>query len=266
MDALFGVYFLTFFIGIFIGSFLNVLVDRIPRNESFINSRSHCEHCRRTLAWNDLIPVISYVLLGGKCRYCHKHIGYYYPSVELLTGLLFVLTAVYLVPDIRTLASYDAQSLLFSGYFFFVVSSLIVIVFTDVKYGIIPFKIVLAILIATLLYLVYSPFLVNHLITAVGAFGLFLLLFLITKGRGLGFGDVVYALMMGLVLGYPKIIVGLYVAFLTGAIVSLILVWTGKKKMKGGSIPFGPFLVTGTILGMFYGDILVDAALHYLVY
>ena len=106
----------------------------------------------------------------------------------------------------------------------------------------------------------------SNYLKVLAVFALFLSLFLITKGKGLGFGDVVYAFMMGLVLGYPNIIVGLYVAFLTGAIVSLILVWTGKKKMRGDSIPFGPFLAAGTIIGLFYGEFLINAALHYLVY
>lgn len=265
MEGLFVFYVVIFIFGTVIGSFLNVLIDRIPRNESVVMSRSHCEHCRHILAWYDLIPVISYLQLGGKCRYCHKHIGYYYPIVELLTGTLFLLTANYLLTDIRVLAGLGVIPFIFSGYYYLLISCLIVIIFTDIKYGIIPFKIVAVVVIASIFYSVLTPLFLNHLLSGLAVFALFLALFLITRGRGLGFGDVVYAFMMGLVLGYPKIIVGLYVAFLTGAIVSLILVWTGKKKMKGDSIPFGPFLAAGTIIGLFYGDILINLALRYLV-
>lgn len=265
MEELFVFSLLFFLFGTVIGSFLNVLVDRIPRNESVIKSRSHCEHCRHKLAWYDLIPVFSYIFLGGKCRYCQKHIGYYYPFVEVLTGVLFVMTLLFAVPDISLLLALDSRTVLDLLYYLFLISCLIVVVFTDMKYGIIPFKIAGAALIVAFLYALFSPYLLSHILSAIATFGLFLFLFLITRGKGLGFGDVVYAFLMGLVLGYPKIIVGLYIAFLTGAIISLILVWTGKKKLKGGSIPFGPFLVGGTILGLFYGDFFVNKAMQYLV-
>lgn len=265
MEGILLFYFLVFLFGIAIGSFLNVLVDRIPRNESVVVSRSHCEHCRHILAWYDLIPLLSYALLRGKCRYCHKHIGYYYPIVEALTGILFVITANFLLSDFRILAGFDLISFALSGYYYLLISCLIVIIFTDIKYGIIPFKIISVIVLAAIVYAIFSPFFINYLLTALGAFGLFLSLFLLTKGKGLGFGDVVYAFMMGLVLGFPKIIVGLYIAFLTGAIISLLLVWSGKKKMKGDSIPFGPFLAAGTILGLFWGEYLIAQAMLYLI-
>ncbi len=265
MEGFLLFYFFVFLFGTTIGSFLNVLIDRIPRNESVIVSRSHCEHCRHILAWYDLIPLISYVLLKGKCRYCHKHIGYYYPIVEIFTGILFVVTANFLLSDFRIIAGFDMISFTLSGYFYLLISCIIVIIFTDIKYGIIPFKIIAVIVIAALIHAILSPFFINYILTALGAFGLFLFLFLITRGRGLGFGDVVYAFMMGLVLGFPKIIVGLYIAFLTGAIISLLLVWSGKKKMKGDSIPFGPFLAAGTILGLFWGEYLIAQAMLYLI-
>jgi prepilin signal peptidase PulO-like enzyme (type II secretory pathway) len=183
----------------------------------------------------------------------------------MLTGVLFVLTAVFLLGDIRILPGFSFLSFALSSYYYLIVASLIVIIFTDIKYGIIPFKVIAVTVVAAVIYALFSPMFLNYLLSALGVFALFLALFLITRGRGLGFGDVVYAFMMGFVLGYPNIIVGLYVAFLTGAIVSLILVWTGKKKMKGDSIPFGPFLVAGTLLGLFWGDQLISLALSYLL-
>jgi leader peptidase (prepilin peptidase)/N-methyltransferase len=266
MESIFIIYLLVFIFGTVIGSFLNVVIDRIPRNESIIKSRSHCEHCRRTLSWLDLIPVVSYIVLRGRCRYCHVHIGYYYPIVEALTGLLFLVVTVSLMPSMQTTQFFDSHSILVWLYYYFLISCLIVIFFTDYKYGIIPFKVALFATIASLIYALSVPFFLTHILTALGVFGFFLLLFLITRGKGLGFGDVVYAFLMGLVLGYPKIFVGLYVAFLTGAVVSLILVWTGRKKMKGGSIPFGPFLVGGTIIGLFWGQYIMDRVLAFLLH
>src|SRR4051812_2282528 len=140
METLFLIYFLVFIYGTVIGSFLNVVIDRIPRNESLIKTRSHCEHCRRTLSWIDLIPIISYIFLRGKCRYCHVHIGYYYPVVEALTGLLFLVVTVSLHPGMQSLQLLSTESILIRLYFYFLISCLIVIFFTDYKYGIIPFK------------------------------------------------------------------------------------------------------------------------------
>src|SRR3954471_7451274 len=97
MEVFVVLYVLVFIFGTAIGSFLNVVIDRVPRNESLIKSRSHCEHCRRTLSWVDLVPIASYLVLRGKCRYCHVHIGYYYPIVEGLTGLLFIIATVSLL-------------------------------------------------------------------------------------------------------------------------------------------------------------------------
>ena len=266
METLFILYLLIFIFGTVIGSFLNVVIDRLPRNESIIKSRSHCEHCRRALSWPDLIPVVSYLVLRGKCRYCHVHIGYYYPIVEALTGLLFIVVTVSLMPNMLGLQLFEPRSLFIWIYFYFLISCLVVIFFTDYKYGIIPFKVVLFASLASIVYALITPFFLNHMFTGLSVFAFFLLLFFITKGKGLGFGDVVYAFLMGIVLGYPKILVGLYVAFLTGAIVSLILVWTGKKKMKGGSIPFGPFLVGGTFVGLFWGQHIMERVLAFLLH
>jgi prepilin signal peptidase PulO-like enzyme (type II secretory pathway) len=91
----------------------------------------------------------------------------------------------------------------------------------------------------------------------------FLLLFILTKGRGLGFGDVVYVFLMGLLLGFPKIILGLYIAFLSGAVISLILVIQRRKNLKGGTITFGPFLVGGTIISMLWGNTIIDKVMLY---
>jgi leader peptidase (prepilin peptidase) / N-methyltransferase len=265
MDGLVLFYTAVFIFGTIIGSFLNVLIDRIPRNESIVKTRSHCEHCRRTLAWYDLIPVFSYLMLQGRCRYCHKHIGIYYPVVESLTGALFMLTAYVFKPEILVFQFLDIMTILPLLYFLFVFACLIVIIFTDLKYGIIPFKVVLSATIATFLYILTTPVYVNHIYTAVIVFAFFLMLFFLTRKRGLGFGDVVYSFLMGLVLGFPKIIVGLYLAFLTGAIVAVILVWMGRKKLKGGSIPFGPFLVGGTIISIFWGETIITLVMNYLV-
>lgn len=230
---------LLFILGLFIGSFLNVISDRLYRGETFIKGRSYCESCKHTLSFFDLFPVISFLFLGGKCRYCGKKLSWYYPFSELLTGMLFV--AVYFAVGISSLTL-----LLF---YVCIVSCMIIIFTSDLKYGIIPDKVVYPALVITLLFqaITNSPLLQEYILSALGSGSFFLLLFLVTKGRGMGFGDVKFAFFMGLLLGFPGIVYALYIAFLTAAFVSLILILWGKKHIKS-TVPFGPFLVSGTLL------------------
>lgn len=250
-----------FLLGIFIGSFLNVLVDRLPKEESAIRGRSHCEKCKKTLKWYDLIPLLSFVSLKGKCRYCHTRLSFYYPVVELITGLMFVLAF-----NISGFRIYDLGFInyLNLAYYIFLFSALVVVFFADLKYGIIPDTVLFSSVFITIMYLFLNPnsLIINHLFAAGGACLFFLFLFLLTKGRGMGFGDVKFAFLMGLVLGFPNIIVSLYVAFLTGAIVGCILIMWRKKRIFGTSIPFGPFLVIGVLTAIFYGEILTKSFLH----
>ena len=250
-------YFLVFLLGSAVGSFLNVVVDRGSAGQSFLKGRSHCDHCRHALYWFDLIPLFSFFLLSGKCRYCHKKLSFYYPIVEIVTGLAFVLVAVLYFP-----------SLLVMGYFFFIISCLIVIFFADLKYGIIPFFSVLPAVVVTVVWHLLVPGDIafsNYLLSALGAFLFFFLLFAVTKGRGMGFGDVVYAFLMGFLLGFPNIVLAFYIAFISGAIISLVLVWLQKKKLKGSTIPFGPFLVGATVISLFWGEELIEKILVFLV-
>lgn len=251
-------YIFIFVCGGLIGSFLNVVIDRLPRGQSVIYPPSHCPRCRHRLGFYDLIPFVSFFYLRGKCRYCRAKISSYYPLIEFVTGLLFVLTIF--------IGMY--QSLFYIIYLLFVISSLIIVFFTDLKYGIIPFKVVvISLIIITTRYffiVLGDPgYVFNYFLSGIGIFTIFLLLFLITKGRGMGFGDVVFSFFMGYILGFPNIILGVYIAFLTGALVSLILVIMKKKRFKGGMIAFGPFLVLGTIISMFWGQSILDRLFLY---
>lgn len=261
-------YLVIFFLGSSVGSFLNVLVYRIPRGESFFSGRSYCDECKKKLAWHDLVPIVSFLLLGGRCRYCKSAISMYYPIVEKLTGVLFVLVVFSLIGREYT-RLLEPTELMTVAYYLYITSALTTIFLTDLKYGIIPFKVVFPAIAVTLLWYVVTPvggnFLLGSLLSAVGVFAFFFLLFFLTKGRGLGFGDVVYVLLMGLLLGFPKIILGLYISFLSGAIISLILVVARRKQIKGGTIPFGPFLVSGTIISMLWGEVIIDKILGYLM-
>lgn len=266
-------YIAAFAFACFFGSFLNVVVDRLPRSEGFVTGRSYCESCKRNLSWHDLVPILSFLYLGGKCRYCRSQLSYYYPVVEAMTGLFFAVT-LYLIfgADVFINALQPAY-LLDAVYFLALDAFLIIVFFTDLKYGIIPFKIVFSAIAITLVWYVFLPvilrshplpfypfqgnFWLNYLLSALGIFLFFFSIFFASKGRGLGFGDVVYVILMGLVLGFPKIILGVYIAFLSGALLSILLVTLKKKKLHGGTIPFGPFLVLGTVISLYWGEIIV---------
>ncbi|MBI2028739.1 MAG: prepilin peptidase [Candidatus Levybacteria bacterium] len=254
-----------FLVGTAIGSFLNVLVDRLPRGEGVFGGRSHCDKCKKDLAWYDLIPLFSFLILRGKCRYCHTPLSLYYPVVELTTGILFVLVFVFLGARImnQELRILDYITLV---YYFIIISSLIVVFFTDLKYGIIPDAIVAPSIFVSFPYLFFNHYslILNHLLSGGGAFLFFLFLFLITKGRGMGFGDVKLSFLLGLVLGFPKIAVALYISFLTGAIVGCILIIWKRKRLHGTKIPFGPFLVFGTLLTIFLGEQIMQIMLGFL--
>jgi len=261
---------IIFLFGLAVGSFLNVLIDRLPRDESVIKGRSYCEHCKKPLLWYDLIPLLSFLILKGKCRHCRSPISFYYPTVELVTGAMFVLVALFIFGNESEFSITNFQFSIFNFqsklnfhlyqtpplfYYLFIVSSLVVIFFADLKYGIIPDKIVYPAILVSFLYLIsqYPNILISNIFSALGAFLFFLLLFLATRGRGMGFGDVKLVFLLGLFLGWPKVIVAFYIAFLTGAIIGCILILWRKKKFSGGTIAFGPFLVLGAIIALFWG-------------
>lgn len=266
--------FIIFIFGLFIGSFLNVLGDRIPKGKSPIKGRSHCDNCKKTLKWYDLIPLLSFIMLKGKCRYCKTSLSFYYPIVEFTTGTIFVVVTLFVLSSFE-FSIFNFQFLINSQllnfqllmsliYYLFIVSSLIVIFFADLKYGIIPDKIIFPSIIVSLIYLffIHNSLFLIHLWSALGAFLFFLLLFLVTQGRGMGFGDAKFAFLMGLVLGFPNIIIALYVAFLTGAIIGCILIVWRKKRIFGTIIPFGPFLAAGTLISIFLGNFLFQSFLR----
>lgn len=267
MELLF--YSFIFIFATAIGSFLGVIVDRLMNNEQIWKGRSHCDHCRHNLHWKDLIPVISFFWVKRKCRYCHQKLSWFYPLIEVFTGILLTFVLFVVFRESWSLII-NPNYLILSLYYTALVSSLIVIFFTDLKYGIIPFKVVIFASVITLLwYLLVPTFyflpgeiaslglqtnIVNSLFAALGAFALFFLLFWATRGRGMGFGDVVYVVLMGFVLGFPKVALAMYIAFITGAVVAVLLVLLKLKHFKGGTIPFGPFLVLGTVISLLFGN------------
>jgi len=246
-------YIFVFLFGLATGSFLNSIIYRLQTKESFLFARSYCPHCQHILSWQDLIPILSFIILRGKCRYCQKKISWQYPLVELATAILFTLIIYYTFPNF-----------LFSIFYFLFSSFLIIIFVYDLKHYLIPDKVIYPAIFTSFLYnlILHSKFyILNSIYSAFGAAGFFLLIFLISRGRWLGFGDVKLGFFMGLFLGFPNILVALFFAYLIGAIIGIGLILTKKKTLKS-EIPFGPFLVMGIFIAIFWGDQLINLYLN----
>ncbi|MEA2020825.1 MAG: prepilin peptidase [Patescibacteria group bacterium] len=279
---------LLFVIGCCVGSFLNVLIDRLPKGSSILG-RSYCENCNTPLAWFDLIPVFSFLFLWGRCRYCGEKIPFRLPLVEFLTGVGFVVVAVVSADSV---ASMDSMASVVSGsgllglvtllnLFILLVlfCSFLVLFFTDLEYGVLPDVIVFPATVLVVFWRFFLPFfytkyeildteywliiLKQYGVPAVSLAGFFMILILITRGRGMGFGDVKLGFLMGLVLGWPGTLVGSFLAFLSGGVASVILLISGEKKF-GQQVPFGPFLITGTAVAAVYGSVIWEWYLSFL--
>lgn len=242
---------LIFWLGASLGSFINVLVGRFGKKKEIdIGGRSRCDFCDRPLSWWENIPLLSFLLLRGRCRTCHSPIPRRYFLVELITGLLFLLMAHYQMESIS----------------YFIVTLLIIIFLFDLDYQIIPDWATLSLVVITIVEQCFrnsgAPIL-KFFLTGLAAAAFFLFLHLITKGRGMGLGDVKFAFFMGFFLGPAKTILALYLAFLTGAIVGVILILI-KRKRFGQQIAFGPFLIGATLISWIEGESLINFLLKWI--
>ncbi|MDP3973845.1 MAG: A24 family peptidase [Candidatus Daviesbacteria bacterium] len=287
--------------GTVLGSFVKALADRSLTKRTFLG-RSYCPNCKKVLRWYDLLPILSHLLLKGRCRYCHRKIGVEYVVVEvvmgILVGYLFFQTfnnfqSFDSLNSLRT--SFQFLNLLFElVYKVFFIIVLAILFLTDLKKMIIPDRIVIpSIIIAFLALLVITGYKIGYLYYYLSAHpvgqyllpphslyfqehalvhlqssalavvsglvlaSFFLLLIIITKGKGMGGGDVKLALFMGLGLGFPNIIVATMLSFIIGAVFSVGLIIFGKKGFRS-VIPFGPFLVIGSLLALFWGEEIID--------
>jgi len=261
--------FTVFVFGIAIGSFINVVVGRTRKEgqnfeidlKSLISSRSYCDFCKRQLVWWENIPLLSFIILGCKCRTCKKKIPLEYFLVELTTGLVFVAVTLWFMPQ------FNFSSLLLSflilGFFLTIALILILIFLIDWHFQIIPDLATLALIILSLLGHFFDGDLSLRLLIAPLLSFLFLfLIHLFTKRKGMGFGDVKFAIFMGLFLGGRRVVLAFYIAVLTGALIGVILILSKKKKF-GQKIAFGPFLVLGTFTSWLFGNRIIDWLLSF---
>jgi len=245
-------------VGLAIGSFLNVCIHRLPRQESIVHPPSRCPGCGASIRAWDNIPILSYLILAGKCRACKKRISLRYPLVEALNGVLFVL--VYL----RYGTGWHLPVLLAF------VSSLIVITFIDLDFQIIPDRISLpwiAIGLIASATVLPDPFMrsesmgwANSLMGAAAGFVLFLFIVIASRG-GMGMGDVKMMAMVGAVTGWKGVLLTTFAGSVTGALAGVVIVIAkgGGRKTK---VPFGPFLALGVLISIFVGQEILRIYMH----
>lgn len=242
--ALVSYYILAFIFGLVVGSFLNVCIYRIPSRKSLYRGRSFCPNCFKEIAWYDNIPVVSYLILHGRCRKCGSRISPRYVLVELITALMFLVVIINFGLNWDTLK-----------YAIFI-TFLVTASFVDIEHRIIPNVLNLTFFIIAISFIVifhrniWFEFLISS-----GIVGGFLLILALVFPKGMGMGDAKFMAVCGLFLGYPSI-VALFLGFLIGAIYGLFMIAMRKKNMKE-KLSFGPFLALGCAIAIFFGDHLI---------
>lgn len=239
---------ITIIYGILIGSFLNVCIYRIPEKQSVVVVRSHCMSCGKQIKWYDLVPLVSFLILRGKCRYCKAKLSWQYPAVEVLNGILYGIIVL--------VNGFNITSILYC----LATSALLALSIIDWRTYEIPpsFNIFIGIL-GIIRLILDLPHWYNYVIGFVSVSGFLLLIFLVTKGRGIGFGDVKLMAAAGLLLGWKLIILSLGLGCVLGSIIHITLMYV---KDKDRVLAFGPYLSLGIFISMLYGEQIIEWYLH----
>ncbi|HOZ46200.1 MAG TPA: prepilin peptidase [Candidatus Hydrogenedentes bacterium] len=271
----------SFVLGCMVGSFLNVCVYRLPRGESIVKPRSHCPKCDSLIVWHDNVPILSWVLLGAKCRHCGQSISWMYPLVESITGLLFLF--------VFWRFGFTAATPIYMGF----VASMVLVTFVDLTDWTIPNEVTfpgipLGILLA-LVGMLYPPsgLVVNDVFDSligavVGGGSLYLLdkiSLVILRKRGMGFGDVKLLAMLGAFLGWRGVILIIMISSCLGSVVGITMIaldrWRVKQKGESASeeeaeglspghyLPFGPYLAAAGLIVLFFGKAILAAYYSY---
>ena len=239
-----ALYITVFLFGIVIGSFLNVCIYRIPKKENIVKIRSHCMECNYQLRWYDLVPLFSYIFIGGRCRKCKTKLSLQYPLIEGLNGLLYVLVVA--------ICGLTIESLLYC----FMFSALLTLSVIDFRTFEIPLEINLFILTLGLIRVAldYKNF-PNYLIGFLSVSGFLYILFLITKGRGIGGGDIKLMAVSGLLLGWKLNIIAFALGCIIGSIIHIIRM---KVTKTDHVLALGPYLSIGIMIATLWGNDLLQ--------
>src|SRR3989339_522299 len=255
--------FISFIAGLAIGSFLNCLIWRL-HEEKTILGRSMCTKCKKIIAWYDNIPLLSFIILRGKCRHCGAKISWQYPVVEFFTAVLFVMAMVvnlkFVFFNFYSILNFETSQFLTSYFFlltlksWFIISVMTIIFIYDLKWYLILDIVTLpACAIIFALNFATGQNWQNLLISGIIGASFFLIQFVVSRGKWIGGGDIRLGLLMGLTLGWPMVLVAIFLAYIIGSIVGIFLLLT-KKKSLGSQIPLGIFLAPATIIVLFWGE------------
>lgn len=257
-------------LGLAFGSFINAFVWRVHEQDkkkskfkkaelSIIKGRSMCTDCGHVLGCKDLIPVVSFIILKGKCRYCKKPVSLHYVLVELLTALLFATSYIFWPHQLGAAAQIGVYAA-FLGF----LTIAIALSLSDIKWMILPTRLVywlgfFAVLFVALSSVDQASFMpiISGLLGGIGFGGFFYILYQLSKGKWIGGGDVRLGFVLGLILGWQGSIIGLTAATYLALAVVLVLLFMAKyhKKMR---VPFGPFLLLGAYFALLWGQAIID--------
>lgn len=251
------IFIIVFLLGLCVGSFLNVIICRLPEQRSVIRGRSSCPRCKEPIKWFDLIPLASFFILKTRCRRCREKISWQYPLIETATGLIFLFLAWFYQVNIDLANPFFYRDIVFF-------SALLIIFATDLKCMLIFDAVVFPIAVFAFsvnVFLLgtsanYVDVVFNLLAAAIIGAAFFFVQYWLSKGKWLGAGDIRLGLLIGLMLGWPNVLAAIFLAYIFGALVSVILLILRVKKMKS-PVPLGVFLTAATAITLLYGDEMV---------
>lgn len=267
---------LPFLLGLVVGSFLNAFIFRMREGGSVWHGRSYCPKCRKALFWYELIPLVSFVIQRGRCRGCHEKIDPQYPIIEITTAILFLVLYGKVsntffgdgIPNFQFPIFNIGHWVLGLGHliiFWYLFSALIVLFMYDLRYSLVPDRVVLPAIIVAFLYNVVVIITresarqsvlsaVGYLLlaTIVGA-GFFAVQYYLSRGRWLGDGDIRIGALMGAMLGWPQLLTALVISYMIGGACGVIVLAAGRKKF-GQTLPLVTFLTLGTAIVFLYGE------------
>jgi leader peptidase (prepilin peptidase)/N-methyltransferase len=248
--------------GVSFGSFINALTWRLHEKKDWVKARSQCPNCGHTLAASDLIPVISWLALRGRCRYCRQPISPQYPLVELFTVLSFAASYWFWPGNL----AYSGQKILFITWLASLVGLIALLVY-DLRWMLLPNKLIyptffMAAAGQLIYWLFYSAdkkiFLINWLLSVVIASGLFFVLFIVSEGRWIGFGDVRLGLITGTLLHFPsKSLLMIFLSSVIGLFFVLPSLLTHRRELTT-RLPYGPFLIISAIICLLFGSSIIE--------
>ncbi|UFT97928.1 A24 family peptidase [Radiobacillus kanasensis] len=240
MQTIIAIYY--FLLGTLFGSFFNVVGLRVPTKTFFQSQRSQCPSCSNPLRWFELIPILSFVIQSGKCRHCATPISKLYPLIEISTGFLFLFTYLH----------FGFQPTLLEG--LLLVSLITIIIVSDLKYMLIPNRILIFFLPLFLVYSMWQPDTpwLSKILGASAGFVIIAIVILVSKG-GMGAGDMKLFGVLGFVLGLKNICIAFFFSTIIGAIVSGLLLLFRLIHRKE-PVPFGPFIAVGALISYFFGN------------